>query len=276
MDINDWDASASNNIFAAPNGWPEGMNYSDVNDVGREMMAVIARFFGDINGTLSTTGAANTYAVTLNAGYTAYFDGMMFAAQFNLTNSGATTINVNGIGAQSIVDATGADLAGGELRAGHVYTLRYDGARFRYDGMSGPARLSTLDVGGASTFSGAINQSTSIADFMAVMTNSLATGSGLRVQAGSSSSETALLVEDYQGNDLLDVDGEGNATLAGNFSQSGTLGNVHGTAKGLLSNGTPESFVIFISDGTGIYTEGDVLATVNIGGAEKVIKLGDW
>ena len=132
--LNDWDISATNNGDAAPDGWPEGMNYSDVNNVGRENMAVVARYFKDINGSLATTGAANTYAVTLNAGYSAYFDGMVFSAQVNVANTGASTINVNALGAKAIVNGSGSALVSGDLIAGQVYVFSYDGTDFHLVG----------------------------------------------------------------------------------------------------------------------------------------------
>jgi len=44
-DISKWSATADNNSEAAPNGWPEGMLRSDVNNAAREMMAAIRTFY---------------------------------------------------------------------------------------------------------------------------------------------------------------------------------------------------------------------------------------
>ena len=123
-EINDWDIAAANNNDVPPDGWPENtMQYSEVNNTGREGMAVLARYFQDSNGALSTGGIADAYTLTLNAGHVAYFAGMYIAATFNATNTGATTIDVNGIGVQDIVDRGG--LAGpGE----HAVFARHVGA----------------------------------------------------------------------------------------------------------------------------------------------------
>ena len=134
-EINDWDVTAANNNDTPPDGWPENtMNYAEVNDTGREGMAVVARYFQDINGSLTTGGVANAYTVTLNAGYAAYFSGMYFAAEFTATNTGASTINVNGIGVASITDRAGNALTNGELQSGGIYELRYDGTAFQLMG----------------------------------------------------------------------------------------------------------------------------------------------
>lgn len=58
-----------------------------------------------------------------------------------------------------------------------------------------------------------------VADFSALFTNSNASGSGLRIQAGTNASQTALLVEDRLGNDLLSVNGVGDTSITGALSK---------------------------------------------------------
>lgn len=135
-EINDWNVAAANNNSTPPDGFPENMDYSDVNNAAREVMAVIARFVKDANGSLVATGTANTYAVTAHASPGAYFTGMWLGVEINATNTGASTINVNAYGAKSIVNHAGAALAAGELVAGQIYDLRYDGTNFRVNGYS--------------------------------------------------------------------------------------------------------------------------------------------
>lgn len=45
-------------------------------------------------------------------------------------NTGAVTLNVNGLGAKSVVKNGGTALASGNLKAGGVYTVAYDGTSF--------------------------------------------------------------------------------------------------------------------------------------------------
>jgi len=133
-EIDDWNVTAANNNSAPPDGAPENMDYSAVNNVIRECMAVMARFYKDLNGSLTTTGSADTYAVTLNSSPGAYFQGMWVAVEINVTNTGASTINVNSYGAKNIKRADGSDVLAGDLQAGQIYELRYDGAVFRVTG----------------------------------------------------------------------------------------------------------------------------------------------
>ena len=134
-ELTDWDITAANNNDAPPDGWPEStMQYSEVNNTAREGMAVVARYYQDINGSLQTTGPANAYLVTLNSGATAYFQGMYFVAEFNAESTNVVTINVNGIGVKSVLGRNGGELPGGAIQAGGIFELRYDGTVFQLMG----------------------------------------------------------------------------------------------------------------------------------------------
>lgn len=47
-DVSTWSATAASNNATPPDGWPENMLPSQVNDTGREMMAAIRRFYDDV------------------------------------------------------------------------------------------------------------------------------------------------------------------------------------------------------------------------------------
>jgi hypothetical protein len=134
--VNTWDVVAANNNAAPPDGWPENMNYSAVNNSAREMMSAIKELWADLNGSLVGGGSVNAYTVTLNANYAAYYTGMLFACSINNNNTGASTMNVNGIGAKNIVhDQTGNALTASSLISGQIYAFRYDGANLRLLGV---------------------------------------------------------------------------------------------------------------------------------------------
>jgi len=63
------------------------------------------------------TGAANTYAVTLSPVPSAYVAGMVAVVKINVTNTGASTLNVNAKGAKSIKKSNGNDVLSGNLKA---------------------------------------------------------------------------------------------------------------------------------------------------------------
>jgi hypothetical protein len=83
------------------------------------------------------TGSDNTYSVTLSPAPTEYMDGMAIAVKINVDNTGASTLNVNGLGAKAIKKSNGNDVSAGNLKANSVYTLRYNGTNFILQGEGG-------------------------------------------------------------------------------------------------------------------------------------------
>jgi len=71
--------------------------------------------------------ASDTYVITLSPAITAYTTGMSANVKFNTANTGACTINMNGVGAKSIKLTNGNDPADGDIPAGGVGNLLYDG-----------------------------------------------------------------------------------------------------------------------------------------------------
>lgn len=72
-----------------------------------------------------TSGSANTYSAMFLPVASALADGMEIRLNINISNTGPSTINVNGIGARTILGQAGQALQGGELLAGYAATLRY-------------------------------------------------------------------------------------------------------------------------------------------------------
>lgn len=82
------------------------------------------------------SGSGNTFTVTLDDTQTAYATGMEVAFIATHGNTGASVINVDGIGNANILGPTGAALASGDIVSGRIYTLRYDGANFQIMGVT--------------------------------------------------------------------------------------------------------------------------------------------
>jgi hypothetical protein len=83
------------------------------------------------------TGAANAYAVTLSPAPTSYTDGMAVCVKIANASTGGSTINVNGLGAKTILDSLGNAITAGGLKANTPYTLRYNGTNFIVQGKGG-------------------------------------------------------------------------------------------------------------------------------------------
>jgi hypothetical protein len=147
-DLNEWNVVDADNDAAPPNGWPENtMTLPDVNDAGRQVQGAVRRNFADMNGSLAAAGVADAYTLTLNANYSAYFDGLAFVCSIPAANTGPATINVNGISAQAI-QVNGAALTGGEMSTGGVYIFSYDGTNVQLlNPDSGNGTVTSVDTG---------------------------------------------------------------------------------------------------------------------------------
>lgn len=99
-----WDTAAANNNDAPPDGWPENMAYSAVNDAAREMMAALARDLADRNGTLTTAGTQPDYTLTSNRTIASLVDGLIMGFRVHSSSSGSfpVTLNLNSLGAYPV------------------------------------------------------------------------------------------------------------------------------------------------------------------------------
>lgn len=76
-------------------------------------------------------GVANAYTLAPATPLPGYAAKMQAVFQVIATNTGASTLNVSGLGAKSITSEAGAPLAAGDLTAGRFYSAVYDGTKFR-------------------------------------------------------------------------------------------------------------------------------------------------
>ena len=100
-----------------------------------------------------TATGTNAKSITLNPAPGSYYDGLCFAFKNATQNTGAVTINVNGMGAKSIKKPNGNDLVPGNLKAGSVYTVRYNGTNFILQGSDSAGNATPEHVLAGKTFS---------------------------------------------------------------------------------------------------------------------------
>lgn len=98
------------------------------------------------------TGSANTYAVTLNLAPIAYVDGMAVSLKINIDNTGPSTININSLGPKNIKKPNGNDVSSGNLKAGSIYSLRYNGINFILQGSDAAGDATPAEVLSGKTF----------------------------------------------------------------------------------------------------------------------------
>ena len=76
-------------------------------------------------------GTANQLSVTLQPPLVEYPEGLRLCVKVLNANTGASTINVNGLGAQPINYPNGTPLKGNELAIGAIASMIYDGVEFQ-------------------------------------------------------------------------------------------------------------------------------------------------
>lgn len=128
-DLIQWDPVDDNNNDSPPDGFPEGMNYSQVNNASRAVMGAMARYNADHNGSLTTGGTGNAYTVTSNQTIAAYTAGISLVILANRVNTDTPTLNLNGLGALPFRREAGVDLEENEI-ANTYYRVLCDGTQF--------------------------------------------------------------------------------------------------------------------------------------------------
>ena len=92
---------------------------------------------------VTTAGGTTTYTAVL-PGVTAYHTKLAFIVIMNDTNTGSSTLNINGLGAKTIKFGT-QTMSSGSLVIGRAYPMAYDGTDLQVSG------LAFAEAGGATT-----------------------------------------------------------------------------------------------------------------------------
>lgn len=131
MDISqsNWNEVDDNNVVAAPDGAPEGMPPSGVNNTLRAMMGAIKRWYDQsIPRATDGTGTSTAYTLGYGAVPTALADGMTFLVAFDKGCGNAPTLDVNSLGAKPLYKwafGSWVALAAGDLLAGQIVRVSY-------------------------------------------------------------------------------------------------------------------------------------------------------
>jgi hypothetical protein len=78
-----------------------------------------------------TGGSANVYTATLSPAPSALVAGLTVRAKIHASNTGSSTINVNGLGAIAIKKNVSTNLAADDMVTGQIVQLVYDGTNFQ-------------------------------------------------------------------------------------------------------------------------------------------------
>lgn len=80
---------------------------------------------------LTSVAGTNTITASLAPALTAYKAGQVFRFVAAATNTGAVTLNVNGLGAKAVTKSGSSPLEVGDIAAGAAIQVTYDGTQFQ-------------------------------------------------------------------------------------------------------------------------------------------------
>jgi hypothetical protein len=259
------ETAASNNA-TPPNGWPEGMNPSDVNNSARENMAGTKRFWNRANSTHTTDagGTSTAYTLTYDVAAAAYYTGEEFSFIVDKTCGAAPTLNINGLGAQNFRKFSGGayvTLVAGDMVATQPVRVRCS-ASSTFDIVAAAADFgvfvptgSVLPFAGISVPSGyllcfgqAVSRTTFAALF-AVCSTTFGSGDG----------STTFNVPDLRGYVAAgkdDMGGSAAGRLSGGTTLGATLGAQSSTTGGPGSDVPVSNSSTNVNVGDGFHTHG--------------------
>lgn len=133
-----WSEIDASNNAVPPDGWPEGMAPSDVNNAARSQMGGEKRWWDRSNATQTTTGTSTAYVLTYAATEAALYDGEETSFVLHVTCGPTPTLNRDGLGAKALRKFDFATnnfiaVAASDFRIHQVLRVRYNLADDRYD-----------------------------------------------------------------------------------------------------------------------------------------------
>ena len=133
--ISQYSTTAGSNNAAVPDGWPENMAPSGVNDCARENMAALAKVYKDQKGSIVTTGTGTAYVLATNNAHAALGDVCLTVCRINTVNTGSATLAVDGLVAKTL-QIKGAALVAGDLPQDVLIAFAYNSTNDTFDVLS--------------------------------------------------------------------------------------------------------------------------------------------
>ena len=99
----------------------------------RTMYAAAGQVQDNVFQYLNSVAGTNSITAVAAFGMTSYATGQRFTFVAANTNTGAVTLNINGIGAKAILKQGSSQLAASDIVAGQSVSVIYDGTQFQYD-----------------------------------------------------------------------------------------------------------------------------------------------
>ena len=144
-EINDLSTTDASNTAR----FPENQAPSSVNNGARALEGLVARGLKDtIDGIITTAGSSTVYTASANRTLTAYYAGLMLCVKWHTTCGATPTINIDSLGAKTLIWPNGTQVASSELPADAVSFLMYDGTSVQVLSTIGSAYVDPLTTQG--------------------------------------------------------------------------------------------------------------------------------
>jgi hypothetical protein len=200
-------------------------------------------------GTFLTVTGTNTIVGTVSPSLTAYAAGQLFAFLPVASNTGATTININSLGAKNIVRLAATALVSNDIIINSVAFIIYDGTSFQ---LLNPNTFTNLKVSGTFTVAAYTETITASGTVGATATLSISLGTVLTATLTSATACTFTMPTATAGKSfvlLLKQPASGTATTA---TFTGVKWN-SGGAPIITATVGKLDILAFVSDGTNWY-----------------------
>ena len=183
-----WSTTAANNN-TADTGLPTLSNsMTPTHDTYRGMMAALKRYILDVSGAPAAVGGtADAITITTNQVISTAHQAAGFSLRFKAggTNTGATTVAVDGLSATAIERMDGTGLSAGDIVSGGIYDIAYNATNGGYtlmgSGIYQPLDADLTAIGALAKTDGNFivgNGSTWVAKSGATVRTSLGLGTG--------------------------------------------------------------------------------------------------
>lgn len=150
------------------------------------------------------TGAAGVYVATSTPSITSYTAGLRILFIASATNTGASTINLNTIGAKAIKRPDGSATVAGDILSGALTLIGYDGTNFQLLSSS----LADATAAAASAVTASTGATTATTQAAAAVVSAAAAAASAAAAATSTTKATTLIVTDPNGAALTTGDGK--------------------------------------------------------------------
>lgn len=155
-----------------------GYNHTSVADATlRNQYASAGQVQDNTAAYLTTVAGTNVITAVGAFGMSAYATGQVFTFIASGTNTGATTLNINSLGAKPVTKNGSIALAAGDIVSGQAVTVFYDGTQFQINASPSYSGLSSVNGIVKGNGSGVFSAATAGTDYAGISNAQTFTGS---------------------------------------------------------------------------------------------------